>query len=595
MDFISRFIGFCGSYPAGDLLLRDSWRIGEPEAFAGETGATQWLHPVSAEEPSFHIPEGRLFLAGLVRLPGHSLQHLADTISTALMQEEYTKLAPVSENAAGCFLRNDGTIYLWVGFASKDWVFFRTNDFQIRWSTNPLDLVEEEAEIDLWALRRCCYGDDAYIYPTLNRVQQGQLLTIAPDRTITRYQFDRFTRDSILASRRTALHDFLIPTHQALCQAVQPLRGEKVGLLCSGGPGSAAILATLKETGIDTVAYHLESPDPSGSEFAFARLLCDALGIPLRRLTMDTNATYLSPDWIFPHPYAHAWGRWHEQAAIAARSDHISLLVTGGGDDSAFGPGLTYGFHSLLAARISWQEKVRMIRGLFSTDWNIFDILGSLVPTRQLVGPSSLAGIKKEDCDWKWKRADFLTPPPDQPRTWDDPALQHAPCFSPQAMALQQAILQPLGIRLYNPYHQRSVQSISLALPDAYKLIPNLFPELAPGERIIDKPVLRLAFANVPTQVMWRGWSVWTQAACQRFCLSQIETLRTLLGKDSHLAVLGIVNPSGLENVFCSRASVRENYKTLITSAAVELYLKNALQPHLKRNGRLSWIRNATN
>ncbi len=509
------------------------------------------------------------------------------------MRREYSKLAPISENAAGCFFCNDGTIYFWVGFASKDWVFFRINGLQIRWSTNPLDLIEEEAEIDLWALRRCCYGDDTYIYPTLNRVQQGQLLTIAPDRTVTRYQFDHFTPDSTLSSGRTTLHNFLLPTRLALRQAVQPLRGERVGILCSGGPGSAAILTALKETGIDTVAYHLESPDPSGSEFAFARLLCDALDIPLRRITMDTDATYLSPDWIFSHPYAHAWGRWHEQAALAAKSDHISLLVTGGGDDSAFGPSLTYGFHSLLAAKIAWREKIQMIRGLFSTDWNIFDILGSLVPTRQLIGPSSLAGVKKEDREWKWKRADFLTSPPDRPRTWDDPALQHAPCFSPQAMALQQAILQPLGIRLYNPYHQRPVQSVSLALPDAYKLISNLFPDLAPGERIIGKPVLRLAFDNVPTQIMWRGWSVWTQAACQRFCLSQKETLRALLGQDSRLAALGIANPSGLENVLNNRASVRDNYKTLITSAAVELYLRNALQPHLKRGGP-SWIRKAT-
>lgn len=60
-------------------------------------------------------------------------------------------------------------------------------------------------------------------------------------------------------------------------------------MLGSGGPRSAAILAVLKERGVDTVAYHLKSPDPAGSEYAFARLLCDALDIPFQRIMMDTG------------------------------------------------------------------------------------------------------------------------------------------------------------------------------------------------------------------------------------------------------------------------------------------------------------------
>ncbi|GCF11182.1 hypothetical protein KDI_47460 [Dictyobacter arantiisoli] len=529
------------------------------------------------------MTEGLVLLAGLVwQATTADPRSIVSTVTDSIARGHYTDLATISENAAGCFIKQDGTIYLWVGFSSKDSIFFRTDGPRLRWSTNPLDLIHDASEMDLWALRRCCHGDDVFIYSSLHRVEQGQLVTIHPARTISTQQIDCFRPDSFLTSRTTTLETFREPTRKALQLAVQPLLSERVGMLLSGGSGSAAILATLKAAGVDTIAYHMESPDPAGSEYHFARLVCEALDIPLHRISMDTEASYLSSQWIFSHPYGHPWARFYEQVAQQAQKDRISLLVTGGGDDSAFGPGLQYGLHAILSARLAWKEKRAMLRRILATDWNVFAILRSLLPIHSLIGPSSLSGVKKEDHEMR--RADFLTPI-SKPRAWDDIALQHAPCFAPQAIALEQAILQPAGIRLYNPYHQRAVQAISLALPDAYKLTPNIFPQFTRTARIIDKPVLRLAFDDVPAEVMWRTWNVWTQTPGQRFCLHQTARLQDLLGGHSHLATLGIADPSRLECVLESRVLIRKNYQTLVTSAMVELFLRNAWQPQLKRGG----------
>lgn len=589
MHFTYQYTGFSGQWNESGMPSRVCWQLGKPEGtFAGKSGAIQWLHPTKQGEPLPQTPAGQILLAGLVWQPAETLQRMVERIIESLMHDRHQQLASISDNAAGCFI-HDGGVYLWVGFASKDSVFFRVDGPRIRWSTNPLDLIEAVSDLDPWALRRCCHGDDVWIYTSpVQRVEQGHLVKIQVDgkRSVQIHdtQFDHFLPDERLVAGIITQESAAQFTREALLHAVRPFaQGEPVGLMLSGGPGSVALLAVMREVGVNVKAYHMESPDPAGSELHFASLACEALEVPLTRITMNTGSAYLSQQWVFSHPYAHPWAQWYQQIAQQAQLDGVHLLVTGGGDDSAFGPGLSYGLHSLFSARIAWRERIKMMRGLLATDWNMFALLRSIRPTRSLIGPSSLAGIKKADSEMR--RADFLRPIPPCPRAWDDIALQHAPCFSPQAIALEQAIVRPHGLHLYNPYHQRHIQAISLALPDAYKLMPNLFPHLAPADRVIDKPILRLAFGDMPPEVMWRTWSVWTQAACQMFCLSQKDLLRTHLGKGSCLAALGMADPSRLGQVLESQVLIRENYKTLITSAMVELFLKNAWYPHIKRGG----------
>jgi hypothetical protein len=601
--FTSNYTGFCGQidYELPDALTTVCWRLGSPgPPFSGRNGAIQWFNPFHGEriEPLPPTPQGQLFLAGLVWNETGTLFALQQSLNDILTRNRFGDLATIVEHAAGCYVGNDRSVYLWVGSASGDHVFFRKQGCQLRWSTNPLDVVSSKQDLDTWALRRCCHTTDVWVYKNIDRVEQGHLIKIQPCGNVTSMQFDQFLPDPYLSSHRFTLESYVQHTREAITSAIRPLHGERVGIMLSGGSGSGALLNFMKEDGLDVIAYHMESPDPAGSEWHFAESVGAALDVPVRRLIMRTGADFLSPQWEFSHPDGHPWPAWYDQIAQAARQDRVRLLVIAGGDDHTFGPEMEYSMHSVLFARLSWREKIEMIKGMFSTDWNIWDILRSAWPwpPRQLIGPSSLAGPIKEDREMR--RADFMTPLDSAPRGLDDIALQHPPCFSPQNMAIEHTILKPNGITLYYPYHHRAVQKVSLALPAAYRLIPHLerlVPDLtslrSDLERVVDKPILRLACrgTKLPPEVVWRTWAVCTQAACQTFCISHPEILRALLGSGSCLEALGMVVPSRLDHVLSSRPLIRENYATLIASAMGELFLKKSWQNQCRRGGPL-WM-----
>ncbi len=89
------------------------------------------------------------------------------------------------------------------------------------------------------------------------------------------------------------------PTCDVLLNAVRPLVGrERVGIMLSGGVGSAALLAAMKEAGVNVLVYHMEATDPTASELRFARHTCDALDVPLTRLCMDNDRERNCPSSI---------------------------------------------------------------------------------------------------------------------------------------------------------------------------------------------------------------------------------------------------------------------------------------------------------
>ena len=603
---ITTYTGFYGQQAttSSGFPTPVSWKLGSPgPSFAGQDGAIQWLNPACDEGYLLTpTPLGQVLLAGLVQYHGNVPleHHLADLLTSG----RYSELSTLVENSAGCFMSKANTLYLWVGFASEDVVFVRVQEDVKRtlWSTNPLDLVRSQEDVDMWAMRRCCHGDDAFVYDEekVRRVEQGHLLTLQFDERggvrMKDVQFDRFLPDQRLLSQTITQETVVRQTREALLNAVRPLADEeRVGIMVSGGVGSIALLHAMKQVGVNVIAYHIDASIPEASEYRFAQMACSALDVPLTRIPMRCGPDYLSASWKFSHPDGHPWVRWFEQLAQQARRDGVALLVTGAGDDHAFGPETEYGLHAIFRANISWREKKAMARGIFSTDWNIVDILRSMWPwpAHQLIGLTFLSGPSKEDSHMR--RADFLTPVPFRPRE-RDAALFHSPCFAPQCMAIEHTIVQPNGIRLFYPYHTREVQALSLALPVPYRLLPraSLPPDVArfvpASQRIVTKPILRLACHNtpLPPEAVWRTWPVYTLAPIQAFCLTQTALLADILGEDSWLARMGIVDSSRLQRVLESPTRIRENYTSLVASALVELFARNALSVQCQGGGP-SW------
>src|SRR5579871_2378065 len=111
--------------------------------------------------------------------------------------------------------------------------------------------------------------------------------------------------------------------------------------------------------------------------------------------------------------------------------------------------------------------------------------------------------------------------------------------------------------------------------PHISALVPHL-------ERVVDKPVLRLA-CELPQEVVWRTWGVCTQAPIQEFCLKYPHLLQEILSNDSCLAQLNILDPFRLKQVLASRVAIRNNYTSLVASALVEIFLKKALHDQCER------------
>ena len=428
------------------------------------------------------------------------------------------------------------------------------------------------------------------------RIEQGHLLRIEPDGQQSLYEFDRFQPNSHLFSKRVTVETMAQATHEALLHAVRPFAfqqlGEPVGIMLSGGAGCCALLEALKEVGAQVIAYNLEASEPEGSEYHYAQLACTALDIPLVRIPMSSAVDYLSTTWMFSHPDGHSWVRWFDQLAEQAQEDGVHLLVTGAGDDSSFGPGMEYSAHAVLSSPIPWQEKWQMLKGMVATDWNILDILKSVWSSRQLIGPSSNEGPTRSDREMK--NAGFLHTVFSRKKNGEETILHHTLAFSPQSLSIEQTILQPRGIRLCYPYHDRQVQGISLALPVAYRLIPNLenlIPDLAdlepPLERKVNKPILRLSYhhTDVPPVVIWRTWAVCTQAPVQAFCINHPEIIKETLGAGSYLDEMGWIDLERLEQILASRSTIRENYTALIASSMVELFLRGSWQEQCQRGG----------
>ncbi len=608
-----RAMGFGGQMNGSDPAYPKvaCWKLGSPGApFLGRNGAIQWVFSDKEEAGSLEaLPpadEGQLFLAGLALDSEESPSHLAQRVANILSSGRYDDLASIAEISSGCFVHKDRSIYLWTGYGANIPAFYRKDGSIIRWSTNPLDLVLSSDDLDLLALQCCCYGEDVFVYRNMMMVDQGHLVKIRPDGSVSVHQFDSFAPDVRLLHKRATLWDFVEATMEAVCQAVRPLVGKgRVAIMLSGGSGSVALLVAMVKEGVDVIAYHLDSPDPAGSEFRFAQMACEALGVPLKRIVMDTGPDYLSRRWMLPHPFAHSWGlRWYEQMAEEARKVGATIVINGSGDDSSFGLLPEYSVRAILGANIAWHEKKKMLGGLLATNWSILDIIRSGLPwpwpPQGLVGLTSIWGPSRED-KLKW-RGDFLTPG-DLPRRPDDKNFWRDPCFSPQTMAREQAILWANGIVHYRPYLRRRVQSVSRAIPVAYRIIPGRTLEsLVPGlatrvpdlSWIVEKPVLRLAIetfggTNMSPEVVWRPWSGNAAMSAQTFCVNNPGVLWEVLGPGSRMAEMGFVDVTHLREILASRWLTRDNDKTLVAAAQVGRFLGTSWHEQCSRGGPI-WM-----
>jgi len=516
--------------------------------------ALQWLNPRGsvAALPSPADNE-HVLLSGA--FAGPPTVELTTRIRAALVDGRYEDLRQIAGELVGCLVTSK-RVYLFKSImGNSSTVFFRRSGDTVRWSTNPADLVEDpDAEIDREALWRCCRREAPFIYRSMERVRPGQVVILEPHRTTT-VEYDRITPMAL--PRRTTLPEYAEIAYQLLLDAVRPYAGSgRIGVLLSGGIDSSSVITALVDAGADVIAYHLDTEDELADESAYARAVCEHLGVPLVSIMTDDGEGFLSRSWEFPHPYSHPCYRHLEQAAERVAEDGVTFLATGREGDILFGP-LRYGVRDILLGDLRWREKQEMLCGVLASRWQLSDILKSCLFNSSLMDDSSLVSDNA-------RRSDFLTPMPGLSGEVFDYD------FMVQEFTMDLALFRPRGVLLCSPMGSNDLRRLSMRLPGAYRAIPF-------QGRLIDKPVLRMMLARRLPELVWRrGGRSWLNSPPERYALRNSHRLRELIGDPgSHLVRTGIVDPARLAQVVGQPLSVRHNAEALISSAMVELFLRN--------------------
>jgi asparagine synthase (glutamine-hydrolysing) len=514
----------------------------------------QWTRPGPGQVPEPPQPAGqaRFALGGTL---AESLDSaLVDRLTTVLRRGRYDQLVGLAGDLVGCLI-TENRVVLFRSLFARNTLFYRQSGNTLEWSSDPSDLVPDPLDVlDRETIWRLCRGDGILVYPGLRLLRPGHVL-VFNGVSVEDVQYDRV--EPMELPRRSSLQDYADQAWEMLLAAATPYANSgRVGIWLSGGLDSSAVALALKTTGADVIAYHMDTDDPLADESGYAREVCRHLDIPMVAIPTDIGAGYVSEDWRFSHPYNHTGYRWLEQTIDRVRQDGVALLASGRDGDLLFSPFLTYGVHDVLFGPLNWPDKRLMLRGLLSSRWRLPSLVKSIGRSYSLVTETEPMGENA-------RHTDFLVPMPDAPYEFPDPQ------FLPEEQTTDLALAWPNGVRFCSPMANRELYGLMTGMPLAYRCIPF-------GGRAIDKPVLRLMIKTRLPSVIWRRHGrLWLYSPHQTHCLNHPEKFAELLGPDSMLARMNIVNPQRLTDVLGHPLSIRRNSESLICSAMTELFLRS--------------------
>lgn len=512
--------------------------------------AIQLLRPGS--KPTTFLSTGRnhLLLTGLIL--GPLAPDLVEQITAALVGGCYDELARIPGELAGCLVTPD-QIFLFRSLDSNEGILYRREGMKVSWSTDPNQLMDQDfLEFDRERIWRVCRRDSVPIFGNLIPLRRGEVVVFKGQATNT-VLYDKV---SLLKDRRSkSLVDYAEMAYDLILEAVRPYANSgRVGVLLSGGLDSTTVLTALSEVGADVVGYHMDTDDPLADESRYAQAACEHLGVPFVPVQTDCGDTYLSKNWSFPQPYAHAGYRWMEQLAHRMRADKIAVAAWGSDGDVIFGP-RRLGLHEVFRSDLTVRERMALVRGMICSPWELRRILASATGSNSVV--SSRLGADAPGTD-------FLTAYPDVP----DFVFQED--YVPNQHTLDLTVWRPNGIWMGSPLGSRKLRQLVEHMPQAYRLMPY-------QGQLIEKPVLRLILSTRMPSLLWRRQGhVWPDSPHQKFVLAHPEVFMELLGgPKSRLNQLGVIDEKGLQRVLTNPALLRSNYVALTCSAMVELFLRD--------------------
>jgi asparagine synthetase B (glutamine-hydrolysing) len=470
-------------------------------------------------------------------------------------------------------------------------LYYRLSTQSLDWSTRLETLFEHTPTLDavepslLPAL--VCAGEpdpEQTPYRGIRCLRAGQCLSISHDGAL-HMEYDDFQWEDLSSlpfEEAAALYRHYCT--EALRQATYGVT--HLGVFLSGGLDSAVLALQAQALGCQVEGFHWTwSHLPCfQSEQRAARLLADHLQIPLHlvdgRTFLEPGGRYLQVLRHLPLPYNHSFFTSFQQTAKLAHQQDISLLLTGHLGDTLFESERNDGIWEKLSQG-HWLSACGDLLSCFSRQ-QAWHMLWTQSIARKAVSSPSGAGQRMACCSW-------LTPfAREQALALRQYVYQtNQTRVSASTRRVYQAILTninsetirdgirshyalfPQGVALKHPYLNRKLIEYCLSLGRSHRAF------FAAGEDI-SKPLARYAYLeSLPAALVRREVRLPYAAVDESYALHNQEALFDLLGKESCLGALGIVDQQQLTPIFADPDKVQRHAESFLPAAGVELWLRH--------------------
>lgn len=560
----------------------------------------------------------RTLLTGWVAQPEPSG---ADAVAVATLQQMLDRGGP----GAVCRLRGDfvlahlsedgRALRLFRGLTSMVPLFWRATGDALRWSTNPIDLLDgaqarlSDVALDLlpMVIAERGFPHDRSWFRGVDRLPAGSCVTLRSGARPVVERFDDLSPAPAAPSSLAEAADGLrARLRQACRRAVSP--GDAVVLMLSGGIDSAAVARELGDATPHAAGMHftLNAFPGFAEDRAAAESVADACGLSFVPYDMGRHVTRGGD-------YA------DEQSGANLPQTHVPLQGSAATAREAQARGARFVFAGILADQIFAHD---LHRGLVDVaGWSILNPLVTGEPPWQLVrrtvggsfeGCASpgvrgyaryLRGVLRGDPTVALPNRDVIVHPvgfsetaaaqvttglriaADRARQQLISASEHdgrrrgiPPGTTSRFQVnetfntpnVQSAILNhflPRQTFVFTPYADRDVIEYALALPNAFRI------GLAHGATI-DKLVLRTAYAEgtMPPQIGRRMQQARIDAVSAVYVNQNFERCRALLAEDSRLREAGVLSDAFVRGL--SRQSVHRNGEEIARLCVIEQWLR---------------------
>ena len=462
-------------------------------------------------------------------------------------------------------------------------LYYRIDDggHRIAWSTNYVELAHDSlSDIDTSQLAAFTWGADTMFYPGVERLERGEAIQVQMQPSglsLTKYNLSSLasrTEEQVLPHSPKTYTQWAEKSRRALQDATlaRASRFRKVGVLLSGGVDSAVVARCLRDSGVDTICYHVSSRNYHfADESQYAEAVARHLGLPLHKIDVSEYRTvggeYLNRDrdFLVPHNHPHL-AFW--EAMVHNMAEDIEAVFSGHGGH-LFDDSRPYSLWTAIrqSKPLALPKTLRNGISVIATrDASMLQSIATRNDTRSQAANGMLPSNSGSDIFSEHVRPSIASA---LDKAFDNISNEL------HMTSLDVNVFAPNGLIHLTPYTDHSVRRLLQHMPRA---------PIAYQGKVYQKPILNLAFVGLlPPGTIRRQGNPLISATTQSYCMNNVDTILSILHPTSQLVLLGIIDHERLLSVLSDRKALVENAPRIINACLVTLWLESLVRKHITK------------